>query len=267
MTSGTLATQSNKRWIGFNVYDTQLLMEDEEDDGIDHTMNNRDDLGAECDDGSSSEILPGKQLLTFLLARLLGVKLTLQQLRDTASDVVLSTADVHFLTRFLIPGGSEDVARRLRDALDCLLPRSLNGIVDVLLEGRSERAVENLARRLRRRRAVDVFLTHDWPAGVIANGEELFGSDAAGSRPVGNPKCRELLESLKPTLHCCGHMHRGYRQKIEHKTPSENPSGKSTKLCCLGRVGSLGPAAIAVFELDLGSGDIAEIGREPGLDG
>ena len=252
MTSSNLGTTSNRRWIGFNIYDTQLLLEDEEDDGIDHAK--VDEL--QCDS------LSGKRSLTFLLARLLGVKLTQQHLNDASFDILLSKADVEFLTRFIIlpsSGDLEGISEKRRNAMG-MLPRSLTGIVDILLAGRSEAAIQKLSNRLKRKRAVDVFLTHDWPA-VVADAI----SDHSTSRPIGNPVCTELLEGLKPSVHCCGHMHRGYRKQIKHKTPSGKPSQKTTELCCLGKVGFSGPAAIAVFELDLDTGEITEIGRDPEL--
>lgn len=136
------------------------------------------------------ENLSQKQLLTFRLAELLGVKLSLPSLNELSSfDIVLSWADVHFLTRFLIPTGGKDMAEKRRNAVN-MLPQSLKGIVAVLVVGRSEKDLEKLSIRLKRKRAVVVFLTHDWPAGVKGQQEYYDSYDSSRSRPIGNPYAR-----------------------------------------------------------------------------
>ena len=49
---------------------------------------------------------------------------------------------------------------------------------------------------------LDVLLTHDWPSGVLA--------DRRGN-PIGDPSLRELVETVQPRVHACGHRH--YDQK------------------------------------------------------
>jgi len=44
----------------------------------------------------------------------------------------------------------------------------------------------------------DILLTHDWPAGV--------GTNRRG-HPVGDPSLRQLVETLQPRVHACGHHH------------------------------------------------------------
>jgi hypothetical protein len=45
---------------------------------------------------------------------------------------------------------------------------------------------------------VDVLLTHDWPSGVGL---------ARNGGPAGNDPTRDLVETVRPALHLCGHMH------------------------------------------------------------
>ncbi|CAB9512162.1 Lariat debranching enzyme [Seminavis robusta] len=260
MTENNLANESNKRWIGFNVYDTQLLLEDENDDGIDHA---RESCLEERENEPPTSRKEMRRRLVAVLARLLGVNLRDDQHLD--SDVLLSSADVEYLTRFLIaPAASaEETAENRRTAAQSL-PRSLDAISRVLMKGRSVADVTNMMEnRLKRKRACDILLTHDWPAGIVDEREiKVVGKR---SRPAGNEVCREVTDGLKPKVHCCGHMHRGFRREIKHKTPSGKPSKKTTDLCCLGKVGLSGSAAFAVFELDLESGELIELGQDAQL--
>ena len=56
---------------------------------------------------------------------------------------------------------------------------------------------------------VDVLLTHDWPSEI--------GTDRYGN-PVGDPSVRELVETLQPQVHACGHMHHDQQAKIGNTT-------------------------------------------------
>ena len=64
-------------------------------------------------------------------------------------------------------------------------------------------------------RKLDVSITHDWPSGI--------GTDRNGN-PVGDPSVRNLIETLRPQIHACGHMHHDLQATI----------GK-TNIICLGR--------------------------------
>lgn len=256
MTNDTLSQESNRRWIRFNVYDTQLLLEDEEDDGIDHPGRS-----FQATTGTEAKLDKHWQLMV-TLAKLLGVHLGKHVTFEC--NILLSAADVKLLTRYLVPAtpgaNAEDLETKRRNAAETL-PRTLDGIARVLMKERDiQKMIET---RLKRKRAVDVFLTHDWPSGVAD--EAKMNVVGKRSRPVGNSVCRELTNSLKPKVHCCGHMHRGYRYQIQHTTPSGKPLEKRTDLCCLGKVGLSGPAAIAIFEFDLETGALVEVGKDAGL--
>jgi hypothetical protein len=304
MTNANLHTRNNKAWIGFNIYDINALLQDQPDDGIDHhavvnSSHRHNDDDDDDDDEWKTENLYSmasrnneaviyvqdlatrRQKITFLLAQLLGVNLTLshiQQIADPtttslrpAMDIVLSKADVQFLTRYLIPHQPLRVSMEetwaKRQAAAYLLPTTLSGMVTFVVHGHSKKDdLDQLMvqkERFHRKRAVDILLTHDWPANVVTK-QEMYGSSDTGDRrvrPVGNAVCRQVLDGLKPTLHCCGHMHRGYRKQIQHVTTTtgELLPGVTTKLCCLGKVGESGAAAFAVFEYDLETGAIEEI--------
>ncbi|MCX4469262.1 metallophosphoesterase [Micromonospora sp. NBC_01655] len=87
--------------------------------------------------------------------------------------------------------------------------------------------VHQVSRAARRAGAVDVLLTHDWPAG-------LTGPRRNG--PVGRAELRTLCERLRPRWHFCGHMHDRHRGAIG-----------PTEIVCLGHIRS-GPQAFAVIE-------------------
>lgn len=111
------------------------------------------------------------------------------------------------------------------------------------------RQLKFLERSFLRKHNVDVLLTHDWPA-------RIFHSESTqlrGTRPMGNPVAREVLEQLKPSLHCCGHMHRPYRTEVQHEAERA-----STQICCLSKVGF--PLSVAAFEFSTEiAGEIQEL--------
>jgi len=111
------------------------------------------------------------------------------------------------------------------------------------------RQLKFLERSFFRKHNVDVFLTHDWPERIF----HLENTQLRGSRPMGNPVARQVLEELKPSLHCCGHMHRPYRADVKYE-------GKHcpTQVCCLSKVGF--PLSVAAFEFSIeNGGDIQEL--------
>lgn len=113
---------------------------------------------------------------------------------------------------------------------------------------------------LRSLRRCDILLTHDWPSGIVRDGDQ--DSFERGRRKlrgleVGNLPTRKLIERLRPRLALCGHMHRAYRATIPQPTETYD-----TRVCCLADVAS-GPDSLAVF--DVGE-EIQEI-TERGLPG
>eukprot|EP00929_Paragymnodinium_shiwhaense_P098821 TRINITY_DN6032_c0_g1_i6.p1 TRINITY_DN6032_c0_g1~~TRINITY_DN6032_c0_g1_i6.p1 ORF type:complete len:403 (-),score=46.14 TRINITY_DN6032_c0_g1_i6:365-1573(-) len=108
---------------------------------------------------------------------------------------------------------------------------------------------------LQRKQHVDILITHDWPSGLVPSGVMI-----RGSRPMGNEVCRHLLESLRPKLHCCGHMHRQFRATVNH-TPGCNGNHvvgqPRTQVACVAKVSF--PGAIAVYRYDVNTGAISEI--------
>ena len=86
--------------------------------------------------------------------------------------------------------------------------------------------------------SADILLLHDWPSGIIGPTEaEQFG----WFNEVGNEYARLLVESLKPKLVLCGHMHERYRTKMSW-------SNGAADICCLASV-KQGKDAIAIFRL------------------
>ena len=83
------------------------------------------------------------------------------------------------------------------------------------------------------RRPVDVLLTHDWPAGI--------GADRMGA-PTGDVHVRSLVEKLRPTISCHGHMHHPLTAQIG-----------PTSVHCLGHIRA-GADAVALFSVSPGQG-------------
>lgn len=89
---------------------------------------------------------------------------------------------------------------------------------------------------------VDILLLHEWPRGLLASDSNL---DITDPETIGNEYARLLVDTLKPRLVLCGHMHRYYRQQIPWL------DGKITQICCLAHTRS-GSDAVEIFRL---SGD------------
>ena len=74
--------------------------------------------------------------------------------------------------------------------------------------------------------SADILLLHDWPSGIISPREAAkFG----WSNEVGNEYASLLVESLKPKLVLCGHMHQPYRTQM-------SLSNGVAAICCLANV-------------------------------
>jgi len=96
--------------------------------------------------------------------------------------------------------------------------------------------------------STDILLLHDWSSGIISSTEaEQFG----WFDEVGNEYARLLVESLKPKLVLCGHMHQRYRTKMSW-------SNGATDICCLANV-KQGKDAIAIFRLSPAEGQLVEL--------
>ena len=325
-TPENFATHSNKAWIGFNCYDTNLLLWDEEDAGIE--MHAVEDGSEEEASRGPLESVPSQDHLIFrerleqrfrkVLMISCGEDVVLEQ------DPELSPAELRFLLGFVVEpqfggrqfgrggggrggGGAEgqsgisrpndaqqiDAAEaRIRSEISAVAPLlRLSALLEFFTSDRmlasqfsNPQRQQRFLSRFVRRKNCDVFITHDWPSGIFA--DEL-GGDAAGlrgSRPMGNPVARELLDALRPKLHVCGHMHRAYRAKVvrQHndrpekttapvgerageagssngRAEHELSSHSSTDVCCVSKVGM--SLCIALFRYDPRTGEITEIRR------
>ena len=95
--------------------------------------------------------------------------------------------------------------------------------------------------RLRGISRPDLLLLHDWPAGLVPRGApDPFAGTPVKPWFVGNPHARALIESLRPRLALCGHLHVGYRGAIG-----------ATRVRCLAAVAD-GDAACALFRAQAG---------------
>eukprot|EP00929_Paragymnodinium_shiwhaense_P098819 TRINITY_DN6032_c0_g1_i4.p1 TRINITY_DN6032_c0_g1~~TRINITY_DN6032_c0_g1_i4.p1 ORF type:complete len:440 (-),score=50.60 TRINITY_DN6032_c0_g1_i4:365-1684(-) len=260
-----LAGCSNKSWIGFNCYDVNVLEADEEDDGVEKE---RDDWG--CDDSQLTSETTFSQTLEKRFRYMLGLP------DGGAWERPLSKADVLFLLRFVIPStpgqvdseaklesayrkladlassrNERDVAEDIRESICIPLSTVVSYFADKVAGKHEKRFLE----LLQRKQHVDILITHDWPSGLVPSGVMI-----RGSRPMGNEVCRHLLESLRPKLHCCGHMHRQFRATVNH-TPGCNGNHvvgqPRTQVACVAKVSF--PGAIAVYRYDVNTGAISEI--------
>ncbi len=92
---------------------------------------------------------------------------------------------------------------------------------------------------------VDVLLLHEWPSGIIAEGDASTFEERRRSMRfdgIGNEHVRMAIDLLEPSLVLCGHMHMAYRSTILH------PSGRRTSVCCLGSVEER-VGALAIFRV------------------
>lgn len=110
---------------------------------------------------------------------------------------------------------------------------------------------ERFLQRFLRRNCCDIFITHDWPEGIL---DVPQGESLRGSRPLGNPVAREVCNALRPKLHLCGHMHRPWRAEVSHDGVLA-----PTQVCCVSRVGF--PLSLALFEYHPDTGEIHEVCR------
>lgn len=90
---------------------------------------------------------------------------------------------------------------------------------------------------------VDILMLHDWPSNIIAPADAGQFEQQRRSvtyHEVGNGYARFLVDTLRPKLVLCGHMHKPYRTSIQH------PTGEISQICCLASV-EQGKESIAVF--------------------
>ncbi len=101
---------------------------------------------------------------------------------------------------------------------------------------------------------VDVLLLHEWPAGLVAPGDEAAFEQQRRSlneAAVGNERARMLVELLRPRLVLAGHMHVPYRRTLQHA------DGSAWAFCGLAAVAH-GAGSVALFGVD-DAGNIAEV--------
>ncbi|MBP0017165.1 MAG: metallophosphoesterase [Cyanobacteria bacterium SBLK] len=85
----------------------------------------------------------------------------------------------------------------------------------------------------------DILLLHEWPRGLMTPDNRL---DVIDPEMVGNEYARMLVDSLKPRLVLCGHMHRYFCHQIVW------PDDTITRVCCLAHTRS-GSNAVEIFRL------------------
>jgi lariat debranching enzyme len=92
--------------------------------------------------------------------------------------------------------------------------------------------------------ACDILLLHDWPAGLVSDqATRALGFRGAGDN-IGNIPARLIVDTLKPKLVLCGHMHASFRTVINHS------NGASTQVACLASVMQPSRAGFAFFSWD-----------------
>lgn len=90
----------------------------------------------------------------------------------------------------------------------------------------------------------DLLLLHDWPSGLVARGgPDPFAGSRVKAWTVGNRHARALIETLRPRVAVCGHMHVGHRAEVRH------PDGTGTRVVCLASVAE-GDAGCALLRVD-----------------
>merc|ERR1712032_1103266 len=132
-----------------------------------------------------------------------------------ADDPHFSASELRFLLSFAVRSTEKRADPQQLDAAVAKLDETVAGgtlalsnFLDFFTSPRmmanqfnSEARQQKFLDRFQRKKNCDIFVTHDWPAGVYTGVEGL-----RGSRPMGNPIAREVVDALKPRLHVCGHM-------------------------------------------------------------
>ncbi|EAN32831.1 Lariat debranching enzyme A [Theileria parva strain Muguga] len=84
---------------------------------------------------------------------------------------------------------------------------------------------------------VDIFLSHDWPAGIENSGNldqllriKPFFYEDIKNNTLGNPKSRELMEKIKPKFWFSAHLHVKYEAEYKHE------DGSTTQFLALDKV-------------------------------
>lgn len=89
-------------------------------------------------------------------------------------------------------------------------------------------------RLLRLQGSIDVFLSHDWPAGIARHGDinallrrKSFLRQEIDDGSLGSPPAAQLLETLRPAYWFSAHLHTKFAALVEH------PDGKETRFLSL----------------------------------
>lgn len=102
----------------------------------------------------------------------------------------------------------------------------------------------------------DILMLHDWPQGVLAGQPASDWSRLKHSGALGNSRSatdsladfgsfygRFLIDTLRPALVFCGHMH------CPHEAAFRHSDGTGTRVICLAEVGNRAGGAIRFFEI------------------
>lgn len=94
---------------------------------------------------------------------------------------------------------------------------------------------EDIQRLLRVRGDIDIFISHDWPRGVVDHGNigELLSAKPflrgeINNNSFGNPGAKELLDQIQPKYWFAAHMHVKFPALVSHAS-----SGKVTRFLAL----------------------------------
>lgn len=88
-------------------------------------------------------------------------------------------------------------------------------------------------------KSLDIFVTHDWPAGIADHGpwqsllrHKPHFTDEVHRGALGSPPAMELLRYLKPTYWFSAHLHTKFSAVVEHEDKSTTKFLALDKVSC-----------------------------------
>ena len=74
---------------------------------------------------------------------------------------------------------------------------------------------------------MDIFLSHDWPAGVYNHGNyqqlarfKPYFADEMAAGTLGSPPAAEVLYHMKPSYWFAAHLHAKFAARVQHEVPT-----------------------------------------------